>query len=242
VNNDIPISIDTIEEALELLRLPDAELWGMADLARRRHSGSTLDICAIVNAKSGACPEDCAFCAQSARNRTGAPVYPLLTVDAVREAAASSLSNGARRFCVVTSGRAPRGSEVRELALLVGAVKDTGLSPCATLGMIAKEDLQLLRESGLNRYHHNLETSEAFFPSICATHTFRDKLDTLHRARELGLSLCSGGLFGLGESWRDRVEMAFVLRELAVDSVPVNFLMPVPGTPTSNMPRGAGRP
>jgi len=141
---------------------------------------------------------------------------------------------GVRRFCIVTSGRKTGPEELRKIASMVGKIRGLGLLPCATLGLLEKDELRLLRDSGLERYHHNLETSERFFPLICSTHTYGDKLKTIEAAKEVGLSVCSGGIFGLGESWQDRIDMALALRELNVDSVPVNFLIPVHGTPMGN--------
>ncbi|HWR59693.1 MAG TPA: biotin synthase BioB, partial [Thermodesulfovibrionales bacterium] len=136
-----------------------------------------------------------------------------------------------KRFCIVTGGRAVGKAELREIASMIGKIREQGLLPCATLGLLKKEELSLLKDSGLERYHHNLETSVNFFPSVCSTHTYSDKIRTICAAQSVGLSVCAGGIFGLGESWKDRIEMAFALRELNVDSAPLNFLIPVRGTP-----------
>jgi len=226
--------ISSRREALDLVSLPAEELFSIADLARRVRSSVFVDICSIINARSGACPEDCAFCAQSARHRTSAPVYPLIDLRNVTGAAADAARLGARRFCVVTSGRQVSLQELPVLGSMVGAVADEGLRPCATLGMMSAEALGMLKAEGLDRYHHNLETSERFFPSICSTHTYRDKLGTIENARKTGLSVCSGGIFGMGETWDDRVDLALALRDLEVDSVPLNFLVPIAGTPLEN--------
>ncbi len=232
-SNQLP-AIETVQDALDLFflkNIPDEKLFVYSDLARQQTSGRRLDICSILNAKSGACPEDCSFCAQSAQSKTDAQVYPLVSREKIKKAAISARANGARRFCIVTSGRAISNSD---LALIEDSIHDiakAGLLPCATLGMMSKEDLKRLRSAGLNRYHHNLETSEAFFHEICSTHTYKQKVRTILDAKEVGLSVCSGGLFGLGESWKDRIEMAIALRKLGVDSVPINFLVPIAGTP-----------
>jgi biotin synthase len=212
------------------------DLFAAANTVREHFRGTTLDICSIVNAKSGACGEDCAFCAQSAHHTTGAPVYPLISVDQIAKAAENARKNGAKRFCIVTSGRGIDSAEdLENIARGIKQVKDIGLSPCATLGTLNRDQLVCLKDAGLNRYHHNIETSREYFPKICTTHTFDDRVDLLRSGRSLGLSLCSGGILGMGESMDDRISMAFSLRELNVDSVPINFLMPIKGTPLENV-------
>ncbi|RJQ53504.1 MAG: biotin synthase BioB [Nitrospiraceae bacterium] len=216
------------------------DLFASANRTREKFRGNKVDLCSIINAKSGACPEDCSFCAQSAHSKTDISVYPLMEKEQILEAAVFSRENGVRRFCVVTSGKKPSFKELRAICDLISGIRKTGLLPCATLGLLDKEQLRQLRDAGLHRYHHNLETSEAFFSEVCTTHTYREKVRTIEYAKSLGLSICSGGIFGLGESWEDRVDMAFALRELGVDSVPVNFLAPVRGTPLED--REALRP
>jgi biotin synthase len=206
-------------------------LFAQANRTRERWRGNRIDLCSIINAKSGACPEDCSFCAQSAHSKTDAGVYPLISRDNILETAISVKKSGVRRFCIVTSGRKSSGKELHEICGVITEIRKTGLLPCATLGMLDKDQLQQLREAGLHRYHHNLETSEAFFSEICTTHTYREKVKTIEAAKSLGFSICSGGIFGLGESWEDRIDMAFALKELGVDSVPINFFTPISGTP-----------
>jgi len=222
-------------QANELAKATGPDLFDLLSAAGRvrdRFRGSSIDICSIVNAKSGACGEDCSFCAQSEHHATGARVYPLIPVEEMVKAAESAKKNHARRFCIVTSGR---GIESREdlvnIAKGIERVREIGLSPCATLGTLTKDQLAFLKDAGLHRYHHNIETSRDFFPRICTTHTFDERVGLLREGRALGLSLCSGGILGLGETMEDRIDMAFTLRELDVDSVPINFLMPIPGTP-----------
>ncbi len=223
------------ESAFELSSAEGADQWDLfaaAGRVREHFRGKTVDICSIVNAKSGACSEDCSYCAQSIHHATGAPVYPLISVDRMSEAAESARKNGARRFCIVTSGRGIESrDDLENIAKGVKRVKEIGLAPCATLGTLTREQLSYLRDSGLDRYHHNIETSRDHFPRICTTHTFDDRLEVLHHARSLGLSICSGGILGMGENREDRINMAFSLRELDVDSAPINFLMPIMGTP-----------
>jgi biotin synthase len=229
----------TPEEAGRLCQLSDAdsaEFFAAAGRIRAHFRGDSVDLCSIVNAKSGACPEDCSYCAQSSKAGTGVAVYPLLEESRIIEKAREAQSAGVRRFCIVTSGRKVGGKELKRIGSMVQAVSRTGLLPCATLGLLDREELSFLKDCGLVRYHHNLETSESFFPKICRTHTFHDKLKTIRAAREAGLSICSGGIFGIGETWQDRVDMAFALKELDIDSVPVNFLIPVKGTPLGERP------
>lgn len=207
------------------------QLFSSASRVRERFRGTRIDLCSIINAKSGACSEDCSYCAQSSRSSADIPVFPLVKEGAVLEKAREAKEAGVKRFCIVTGGRKVGNAELRAIAAIIGKVREIGLLPCATLGLLDKDELSLLRDSGLERYHHNLETSERFFPEICSTHSYRDKLRTIEAVQAAGLSLCSGGIFGIGESWQDRIEMALALRELNVDSVPLNFLIAVKGTP-----------
>ena len=229
----------TAGEAQRLVSLPSGdifELFSSASRIRARFRGDAVDICAIVNAKSGACSEDCAYCAQAAKSRSGAPVYPLLDREAVLEKAREARAGGAKRFCIVTSGRRTSPAEIDKIAAMIPEVRRLGLLPCATLGLLEREELFALKHAGLERFHHNLETSERFFPEICSTHTFREKMQTIEAVKSCGLSLCSGGIFGLGETWADRIELACHLKDVTPDSVPVNFLIPVGGTRLGSLP------
>jgi len=210
------------------------ELFATARRVREKFRGNRVDLCSIVNAKSGACPEDCSFCAQSSHNRTQTNIYPLLNKESIIEAALFARQHGVKRFCIVTSGNAPSNSDLDNICHFISELRKQEILPCATLGMLGHDELKMLKEAGLNRYHHNLETSEAFFSEICTTHTYEDKMKTVEAVKALDLSLCSGGIFGLGESWEDRIEMAFALKDIGVDSVPVNFFTPVKGTPLDN--------
>ncbi len=199
---------------------------------REENFGPDVDACSIINARSGNCPEDCAFCAQSAHHAARLRTYPLLPEDEVIPAAKRVFDNGVRRFCIVTSGRGIGSEkELSSIARMVEKVREIGFKPCATLGALSLYQLRTLKGAGLHRYHHNLETSRSFFPRICSTHTYDERIETLLAAKEAGLSTCSGGIFGMGEGMPDRAEMASELARLGVDSVPVNFLMPIPGTP-----------
>jgi biotin synthase len=222
-------------EARELSGVSGADLWDLFAVSgkiREHFRGKTIDVCSIVNAKSGACPEDCAYCAQSMHHSTNVSVYPLISADRMTEAARSAKKNKAKRFCIVTSGRGiETHTDLENIAQGIQRVRQIGLSPCATLGTLTKEQLSYLQQAGLDRFHHNIETSKGFFPRVCTTHTFEERLEVLGHARSLGLSTCSGGILGMGESMEDRISMAMTLREINVDSVPINFLMPIKGTP-----------
>jgi biotin synthase len=219
--------------ALSLVKGQDLwDLFAAAGHIREHFRGTFVDICSIVNAKSGACSEDCTYCAQSVHHSTEVPVYPLISTDDMAKAAQSAKKNGARRFCIVTSGRGIDSSgDLKKIGEGVRIVRELGLSPCATLGILTRDQLSFLKDAGLDRYHHNIETSRNYFSRICTTHTFDDRLEVIGCARSLGLSTCSGGILGLGETFDDRIQMAFTLKKIGVDSVPVNFLVPITGTP-----------
>jgi biotin synthase len=221
------------EEALSLAEIPRSQIFSLiasANTIRDHFRGKTAGLCSIVSAKSGACSEDCSFCAQSSKSRAVIDVYPLLQKEKIIERALEAKKSGVKRFSVVTSGRAISGKDLSLVADIVSDVKKVGLLPCASLGLLEKEELLFLKTAGLDRYHHNLETSEEFFPRICTTHNYSDKTKTIRAAKAAGLSVCSGGIFGMGETWLNRIDMAFALRELGVESVPINFLVPIKGT------------
>ena len=236
-----PISV---EEACRLLRQAEStglpSLLERASATRARSSGTKVGLCAIVNAKSGVCGEDCRFCAQSIQTRGAVvPIHGLLPARRLVEQAEKAEKAGATSFSIVTSGRIV-GSET-EMADIEAALREiakrTQLRRCASLGFIDETRLRRLQRAGLDRYHHNLETSRSHFPSICTTHTFEQKLATIRAAKAAGLSVCSGGIFGVGETPEQRVELADTLRELGVDAVPINFLDARPGTPLESQPR-----
>lgn len=226
-------------EAACLINTPDAEIFDLlaaANKVRARSKGNKVKLCGIVNAKSGRCSENCSFCAQSAHHRTDCAVYPLMPEKELIEAAKSAEKNmSATCFSFVTSGKAIHSeAELATICSALSAVtKGTKLNRCVSLGTLSLEQLDKLKESGLKRLHHNLETAESYFPKVCTTHSYRDRLKTIKLAKEAGLEVCSGGIFGLGETPEQRVELAFALKELDVQSVPINILHPVPGTPAA---------
>ncbi len=224
----------TKQEALSIAEVEGAslfELFSQANRIREARRPPVVDLCSIVSAKTGACPEDCSYCAQSKISKAEISKHGLVGRDYVIERARAAKEWGARRFCIVTSGKTPTASELNKIVGMISAVRDAGLLPCATLGLLDEDALRMLKEAGLHRYHHNLETSRRFFPEVCRSHSYDDKLRTIKAVKRVGLSLCSGGIFGLGEEWEDRIDMAIALRELEADSIPINFLVPVKGTP-----------
>ncbi len=210
------------------------ELFASANRIRNHFRGNTVGLCSIINAKSGACIEDCSFCAQSSKSKANIEVYPLLEKEIIIQKAREAKNLGTERFSIVTSGRRISEINLLEIADVISEIRKIGLIPCASVGMLGEKEFSMLKSAGLDRYHHNLETSEGFFPEICSTHSYTDKLKTIETAKSVGFSLCSGGIFGMGETWEDRIDMAFLLRELDVDSVPINFLIPIKGTPLGN--------
>lgn len=220
----------------EAIKLP--ELVAGANKVRDRFCGDKVDLCSIVNAKSGLCEQDCSFCAQSAHNGTSAEIYPMKSPEEILEHAIAAEEAGAHRFCIVTSGGRLYDKEFEAAVEAVGLIKDnTSLMRCASLGRLTSGQLNQLIEAGLDRYHHNLETSSAYYPSICSTQDYQDKVETIRIVKDSGLQTCVGGIFNLGESHSQRLQMAFEIREVGPDSVPLNFLNPRPGTPLSQQPQ-----
>jgi len=214
-----------------LLNLPLIELIYRANAVRKRKIGDRIELCSIMNAKSGVCREDCKFCAQSGRHSTDISVYPLKNKDEILKAAQRAKDIGAERFDIVTSGNTLTNTEVKIIADAISDIrKKVCINMCASLGKLDEKSLLLLKNSGLSRYHHNIETSENYFPKIVTTHSFKDRIDTIKAAKKVGLQVCSGGIIGMGETWSDRIDMALTLKELSVDSVPINILVPVKGT------------
>lgn len=214
-------------------------LMAAAGRVRAALSGSEVEFCAIVNAKSGRCTENCAFCAQSARHRTGVDEYPLLPAQEMIERSRLAAEHGARRFSIVTSGRGcPDGAELGEICRAGEAMAAGGkVLPCASLGLLRPDQARRLKDAGFVRYHHNLEAGPGFFDSICTSHAYQDRVDTVRTAREAGLEVCVGGIVGLGESPLQRAELASAVDELEADSLPLNFLNPIPGTALADLPR-----
>ncbi len=224
----------TRDDALDLTRVEGEALYDLffwANKVRIKHVGAQVKFCSIVASKVGGCPEDCGFCSQSGHFKTGVNTNKL-TVDQMREAAAQATANGADSFGLVNSGRGPTEAELDWMEPFFRETAEAGkIRPCATLGELQPGQAERLRDMGVLRINHNLETSRRHFPNICSTHSYDDRLTTIRRAKEAGLSICSGGIFGMGEDWDDRLDMAFELRDLGADVVPINFLNRIEGTP-----------
>ena len=227
----------TKDEIRGILSLPFWKMIETADGVRRKGTGDRIDLCGIMNAKSGRCAENCRFCAQSSHYPTGTEVYPLKSTEEIVEAAKKARHDGAGRFGIVTSGNMLTKDEIGRIAQAIREItKTVDISLCASLGALEKEDFLALKEAGLTRYHHNIETSERYYPKVVTTHDFSERVKTIKNAKAAGLEVCSGGIIGMGETWDDRIDMAFTLKELGVDSVPLNVLVPIKGTPFEQMP------
>ncbi|MFN3947248.1 MAG: biotin synthase BioB [Aquificaceae bacterium] len=230
------------ETALRILQVPDQYIALMVYLAQKVkkhfHPAHKVEFCSIINAKSGACSEDCKFCAQSKFYKTPINVYNLVPTEEIVEGAYRGVEFGANRYCVVLSGRAASKEEIERICQGVEEIKREGIpiNVCVSAGTLEEEDLKKLKSAGVKRVNHNLEASERFFPYIVSTHTWKDRYETIKRIKAAGLSTCCGGIFGMGESYEDRADLALTYRELEVDSIPLNFLMPIEGTPLQEAP------
>ena len=225
---DVTTKIDT--DLLLKTRLID--LIFQANKIRKEFIGNNIELCSIINAKSGLCAEDCKFCAQSSRHSADILTFPLKDKNEILEVARNAKEIGAKRFGIVTSGNRLTSREVDIIAEAVREIENkVGIKVCASLGALEKQHLKILKEAGLSRYHHNIETSPRFYPHIVSTHSFDERLNTINEAKELGLEVCSGGIIGMGETAQDRIEMAHLLKDLNVDSIPINLFVPMKGTP-----------
>jgi biotin synthase len=208
------------------------ELCKGADMIREHFVGDKVDLCAIINGRSGRCPEDCKYCAQSAHNHTNCEVYDFLPEETIVEACKLNEAEGVDRFSIVTAGKALTGEEFdKAIKAYERMNSECKIDLCASMGFLDKEQLHRLHMSGVNSYHHNIETSKRNFPNICTTHTYDQKIETLKLVKAEGMYACSGGIIGMGETWEDRIDMAVSLSEIPVDSIPINALMPIKGTP-----------
>ncbi len=225
------------QTALQLAADADQEgLWTAADRIRSHFHGTDFSLCSIINARSGKCSEDCRFCAQSARHHTGVDEYEIVAMEQAMAMAGENDRHGVHRFSLVTSGRSVSMDLLDQFAAIYQAIgQETSLQLCGSMGLLTPEKARRLKKMGVSRYHCNLEACRNFFPSICTTHTWEEKTATLKMARDAGMSLCSGGIVGMGESTADRIDMALELRELAIDSIPLNILTPIAGTPLADL-------
>lgn len=213
------------------------ELCQGADMIRKHFVGDKVDLCSIINGRSGRCPEDCKYCAQSAHNHTECEVYSFLPEEQIIELCKLNDSEGVHRFSIVTAGRALDGEEFEKAISAYKKMRsECSIDLCASMGFISEEQLHELHEAGVTSYHHNIETSERKFPDICTTHTYAQKMEMLKKVKAEGMYVCSGGIIGMGETWEDRLDMAVSLSEIGADSIPINALMPIKGTPLEDQP------
>ena len=238
VLNDSPLTRD---EALAVLAAPDDELLDLLAAAyrvRRRYFGNTVQLYFLMNAKSGLCPEDCGYCSQSKVSEAEIPRYNILNREKLLDGARLAAERKSKTYCIVISARGPNERELDAVASIVPEIKRRyDLEICACLGLLTPEQAGRLRACGVDKVNHNLNTSAAYYGEICSTHTFHDRLETLRAVRASGMQLCSGGILGMGERDADVVDLAFTLRELNVESIPVNFLNPIDGTPLAGVRR-----
>src|SRR5690242_6319186 len=230
------------EEARAILNCPDHRLDDLlrATLAVREAAfARRVKICMLRNAQSGICAEDCGYCSQSRISRADIPVYRMQSVAQLAEGARAAVENGARRYCMVCSMRGPSPADVSHLAEACDRIRAEfpALELCLSIGLLSEQDAHTLKEAGAGWINHNLNTSRRFYPRICTTHSWDDRVRTIANVRNAGLSTCSGGIIGMGESDEDVIDLAFATRRLGIDSVPVNFLHPIPGTPLAGAQR-----
>jgi len=252
LNKDISLVADAVAKVLAGDELSEETLYALADIdsdegraaiidgaakITERFCSRKFDFCSIINARSGRCPENCKWCAQSAHYNTGCEVYEQVSDEDTLALAEANADHGVGRFSLVTSGRLAKGFALDGFCRQIKEINRRGrISTCASLGLLGREELMQLREAGVRRYHCNLETAASFFPSLCSTHSREEKLAAIARARRAGMEICSGGIIGMGETMRQRVEFALELREVNPVSIPLNVLQPIPGTPLEHMP------
>ncbi len=215
------------KELLELYGLPLDELLSEA----KKYNPDTVEFCSLISARTGKCSESCRYCAQSSHYMTDIFTHPLVKIEDVIKTAKEAKENGATRFAIVTSGRGPSKTDMPVMCEMIKEINKLGLKSCASLGLLDEEKAQQFKDAGLVRYHHNINTSRSYHPSITTTHTFQDRVDTINFVKKAGIEVCSGVIIGMGESVEQRVEMALNLAEIKPDSIPVNFLTPIEGTP-----------
>jgi len=226
--------IPDIEEYRTIMSTPDNHVFHIvagADLLRDTYLGRSIHLCTICNGKSGRCTEDCAFCSQSRISKVNSPIYPLLPKDELKQGALDAYNTPINRYSIVTSGKRLSRNEVRKVAEAISELDQNPLDYCVSLGTLGHVDFDILKDAGITRYHHNLETSRSHFKEVCSTHNYDERIETIHSAKRQGLSVCAGGIFGVGEKDEQVLELALTLKELDVDAIPINFLTPIKGTP-----------
>ncbi len=224
------------EEAIALSQTPNKQaLYSAANDIRIHFVGYQFDLCSIQNAKSGACSENCKWCSQSAHNQADVEVYNIVDTQTAVDMAKQNEAYGVDKYSLVTSGRTISNQNLKSIIGIYQAIrKESDIKLCASMGLLNKEQLQALSDAGVERYHCNLETSKRYFPQVCSTHTYEEKITTLKYAQSIGMKVCSGGIIGLGETMEDRIDLALDLAELGIMSIPINVLNPIEGTPLHN--------
>ena len=218
----------------ELIKLYNSDLDDLLKLSSK-YIKDTVEFCSIVNARNGKCSQNCKYCAQSSHYRTNIETYPLIPVDDVIKAAEESKENKASRFAIVTSGKTPDEEDFNKVLELIKAINNIdGIKSCASIGILNEEQAKALSDAGLKRFHHNINTSESYYPEVCTTHTWQDRLNTCRLVKKYGMELCCGVILGMGESIEQRIEMAMELADIEPESIPINILMPIPETPFEN--------
>ena len=221
----------TKEELLNLYNLPLEELLNESS----KYMSNNIEFCSLINARNGKCSQNCKYCAQSSHYRTDIESYPLVDMEEVKIAAEEALSNKASRFSIVTSGKTPDEGRDFKLELeMIKLVNELGIKSCASIGILNEEQAKQLSQAGLKRFHHNINTCRSYYPEVCTTHSWEDRLNTCKLVKKYGMELCCGVILGMGESIEQRVEMAMELAEIEPDSIPINILMPIPQTPFEN--------
>lgn len=229
------------DDLMQLVSADLDELREGADAIREALCGEKVDLCTIIAGRSGRCGENCKFCAQSAHHHTSCEIYDFLDEETIINEARSNQEEGVDRFAIVDSGRGPSDEDFEKIIHVFTRMhKELKIGLCCSLGFLTSEQFHRLHEAGVTSVHNNIETSRRFFPQICTTHTFDEKIANIRRAQAEGMCVCSGGIIGMGETWEDRIDMALELNELGIESIPVNSLMPIPGTPLQDRPRLTG--
>lgn len=225
----------TKEDYIKLYEKPLEELLQISEQITKNNFDNSVEACSIISAKTGACGENCKYCSQSKHNHAEIECHPLLDVQTVKKAALSAKENGATRFCIVTSGRVPTDKDFDKILEMIKEVASIeGIHCCASLGLLSEQQIKQIKEAGVERYNHNINTSENYHKNICTTHNFNDRVNTVKMVQKYGMEACCGVIIGMGESREDRIDMALSLKELNPKTVPINFLNPIKGTPLEN--------
>jgi biotin synthase len=224
--------VKNIDEYLELYNLSVEELLYKSHEITKRNFSNEIEFCSIISAKTGECSQNCKYCAQSYHYRTNIETYPLISLEQVKKAALNAKENGATRFSLVISGRGPEEKDFVRLLKMIEFINSIeGMSACASFGILNEYQTKSLKEAGLKRYHHNINTCKSYHDNVCTTHTYQERIETINLVKKYGMEICAGGIIGMGESRDQRIEMALELAKISPDSVPINFLYPIEGTP-----------